>query len=198
MTLTVQMGEVPFEFDTSGWHALIGKHLQGAFDYETLSPGKRTLVRIGMKVLMHELLDQFERAIIRGYITAPAPDRDRADADVLTYGASYLAAFLIAELEKLSFIADTEEQPNGAIRITGLRPAAAVGGAEAASLFLAAGPENGPERAGIDATPAASQPAQSAGDRRSAGGHVDAGRDQGQRQDLRGEATGPRAFEALS
>lgn len=185
MTLTLRMGDVHFEIDTSGWNALIGQQLQGAFDYETLSPAKRTLVKIGMKVLMHEVLDQFERATRRGAIQAPPPDRDRADEDILTYGASYLAAFLIAEIEKLSFVADYEEGEHGAIRITGLHAAPALGAGE--SLFLAAGPENGPSDASALPPPAVSQPGESAGDSGLTGGYVDAGGDEGQRQDVRGE-----------
>lgn len=198
MSLTVMMGDVPFEFDTSEWNALIGQHLQGAFDYETMSPAKRTVVKLGMKVLMRECLSQFEKASIRGQISTPPPDWDRADEDVLTYGASYVAAFLIAEIEKLKFIADYQEGENGAIRITGLHAAPALELADAPTLLQLAGPTSGPDGAEAEPSAATSQPPQSNGDRGESGGYVDAGGDEGDGQDVRGQAIGTRAVEALS
>ena len=189
MSLTVQLGDLPLEFDTSEWHALIGQQIQGAFEFEALGKAKAVLVRTAMKLMMHEVLDRFERASLAGALDVPPPDRARADADVLTYGTSYLAAFLIGELEKLSFVADFEEGEHGAIRITGLHAAPALAGNEP-SLFLPAGPENGPTDATALAAPAVSQPGEPACDSGERGGYVDAGGDEGQREDVCGEAAG--------
>lgn len=196
--ITVNVGGLPVCIDGSKLHAMIGEQLSHAFDYNGMAPRKARVVKLGMKMLMREALGTIERGIIRGQLAYPMPDRDAMDADVLTYGASYLMAMLLADLEHMQFEAEYTEGPNGEIIISRIVPATASLPADSAIAGFLASPDDSGEidaaPGAVDATghadtpaalsdPATGEPGGASGDRGASGRYVDAGGDEGDRQD---------------
>jgi hypothetical protein len=198
--ITLHVGGVPFQVDPAGLTDQLGRIAQDAMRFEGVAPAKARVIRLGIKLLMREFLGAVERAVIAGELPYPAPDWEQADADVIAYGTSYLLAMLMADLSAQEYTARYEDGPNGEIIITGIaaRPALAAGvspqpDATSTAAATGAGVLGSTGSSGYPATDAAGAAAGASGDPRHGGRYLDAGGDEGERQDHGGPASVPGA-----
>lgn len=195
--ITLHIGGVPFQVDPQAIADSFGERIQEAMAFPGVEGAKAKVIKLGVKMLMREMLGAVERGIIKGQLAYPLPEWDVAERDVIGYGVAYMFAMITSDLERQEWDAEYTEGPHGEIIISGIIPAAAPLPADTIGGLLA-GPDAGEADSPAGSVGATGYADSSPADghsptggpqstRGEGGGYLDAGGDEGDGEDDGGE-----------